>query len=458
MKTGTLHSPSCCTVAIVTFGCLMNEYDSKKMKGLLADKGYRLIDDYRKADVVLLNTCAVREKSEHKVFSLIGRLMQIRKQQKRHILIGVGGCSGEVSRAYLKEHFPDLDILFTPGNFVHIAEMLEQARSRQNRGYPPAGGKQSTMTEHVPEQDDPVVPSMFEGCGAVAEISVTMGCDNSCAYCIVPRARGKEVSRSPERIMQEVHLALQNGAKEIILLGQNVNSYRYETTTFPLLLEQVAQTEGVKRLRFVTSHPKDVSDELTEVVARNGNICRHLHLPVQSGSDRVLEAMKRGYTFEHYRKRVNRFKERVPGMSFSTDIIIGFPGETEEDFEETFRAVQEMDYETIYLFKYSPRAGTSAFLLEDSVSPEEKQRRFDIVLEYQSRRVYERNRSLEGKIVEVLVGAVPEKGDCMLSSRMENGTLVHFLPPEGREITEGSFCKVRITAGKPHSLRGEFIS
>ncbi|MBF0274387.1 MAG: tRNA (N6-isopentenyl adenosine(37)-C2)-methylthiotransferase MiaB [Nitrospinae bacterium] len=430
------------TVSVVTFGCQMNEYDSSKIKGILKNHNFPIIEDYKKADVILINTCAVREKSEHKVFSLIGRLLLIKK--KRNLVIGVGGCSAEVSKDYLLKHFPALDIIFTPENYPKIAQFVENALKGQR-----------SIHEIIEDNEEVVVESMFEECGASACISIMKGCDNNCAYCIVPQARGAEISRRPETIFKEIELALKSGVKEIILLGQNVNSYQFKDITFPQLLDEVAKIDGIKRLRFVTSHPKDVSDELIHVIKQNRNICRNIHLPVQSGSDATLKRMNRGYTYGHYREIISKFKAAIPEITFSTDMIVGFPQETEEDFEKTFQAVKDINFEGIYLFKYSVRQGTDAEKMDDDVTPKEKQRRFDLILNYQREMVLKKNKSLEGKIVNVLVTDFSKKDKHKLCGRTENSKAVNF--NSNGEVNINDVVDVRILAGFPNSLEGEIV-
>lgn len=430
-------------LSIVTLGCQMNKHDSEWISGLLADE-YDYTDDQGEADFLVVNTCAVREKAESKFFSLLGRLRPL-KEAKRDMVIGVAGCIAQDQGEEIVSREPLVDLVFGTRAIGNVPDMLRRFEET---------GRPQVDTSDVSNYDE--FPMRRESSFS-AWVSIMRGCDNYCSYCIVPHTRGREQSRPPASVVQEVERLAAEGFKEITLLGQNVNSYGVglaPAVDFPELLERVAAVEKVERLRFVTSHPKDLSDRLIEVMEKEEKVCPALHLPIQSGSDRILRLMKRGYTADHYFDRVEKLRERIPEISLTSDVIVGFPGETEEDFEATMKAIEQARYDNIFLFKFSPRNGTPAAELPESVPSMEAQRRFDAVMGLQKEITRRNYAGWVGKEVDVLVDGSSKKDVARYSGRIPQNLVVNF--NADRDFT-GETIRVRIVQSRQYSLEGQII-
>jgi tRNA-2-methylthio-N6-dimethylallyladenosine synthase len=398
---------------IDTMGCQMNERDSETIAGLLEGLGLRRAESLDQARVVVLNTCAVREKPEHKVFSKLGDVRKL-KLKRPDMLVVVAGCVAQVAHDEIRRRAPYVDVVVGPRNLSVLAEALQKA----------------TPTPVVAADDAEVVPEGLafrraEGLGAF--VNVSYGCDNFCAYCIVPYARGREQSRTPEAVVDEVRAAVAAGYREVTLLGQNVNSYR-GGVDFADLLGLVAEVDGLWRVRFTTSHPKDCSDRLLDVVRDLPVVCEHLHLPVQAGDDEVLARMGRGYTAAHYLSRVAAARERMPDLALTTDVMVGFPGEIEAQFERTLELFAQVRYDQAFMFKYSDRAGTRAEGEPDKVPETEKQRRLVALVALQNEVSREVNREQVGRVFEVLVEGPDPRDPAKLRGRTRGNKIMVFEP------------------------------
>ncbi|MBI1395596.1 MAG: tRNA (N6-isopentenyl adenosine(37)-C2)-methylthiotransferase MiaB [Betaproteobacteria bacterium] len=437
-------------VYIKTFGCQMNEYDSEKMRDLLTvEEGYQVTDDASAADLILFNTCSVREKAQEKVFTDLGMVRKF-KNDNPDVMIGVGGCVASQEGAAIVARAPFVDLVFGPQTLHRIPEMI---RARRTSGKP-----QVDITFPEIEKFDSLPPPA--AVGGQAFVSIMEGCSKYCSFCVVPYTRGEEVSRPFEDVLTEVADLAEHATKEVTLLGQNVNAYRGPMADgtiadFALLLEYVAEIPGIERIRFTTSHPKEFTQRLIDVYARVPKLASHVHLPVQSGSDRVLAAMKRGYTALEYKSTIRRLREARPDISLSSDFIVGFPGETEREFEQTLRLVEDVGFDASFSFVYSARPGTPAAELADPVPRAEKLRwlqRLQSQLEVQASRISE---SMLGSRQRVIVEGHSRKNPAELAGRTENNRVVNFGGPE-RLI--GQFVDVDITAVLPHSLRGVVLT
>lgn len=431
---------------LTTLGCQMNVHDSEKLAGLLESLGYSRTESEDDADLILFNTCSVRENPERKV---LGRLASLaaRKRANPRLVIGVCGCMTQVpaNRKRLWEEYPQVDLIFGTHNLHELPAYLDRVRQGER------------VVEVWEEGREPVedVPVHREG-SLHAWVDITYGCDNACAYCIVPITRGRCRSRRPDRIVAEVREAVRGGAREVTLLGQNVNAYGKDlelegAPDFAGLLWQLNEVEGLWRIRFTTSHPKDVSESLVDALARAEKVCEHLHLPLQSGSDRVLARMNRGYTSGDYLRLVERLRRAVPGLALTTDLIVGFPGETEEDFADTLSLVERVQFDAAFTFVYSPRPGTPAAGFPDQVEVETKRDRITRLIALQERCSEERNRRLAGEEVEVLVEGESKTDPDMLSGRTRTNKLVHF--PGPRDLT-GTLVRVQVEETHPWTLYG----
>lgn len=419
---------------VETFGCQMNARDSEKIRGVLRSVGYRDTDDEEKADFILYNTCTVREHANQRIYGRLGVLKK-RKEEKPHLKIALCGCmmqeKGEAEE--VRKRFPFVDLIFGTYNLADFAGLLAETLTK--------GGRTTALEDHMEElpEDMPVLRKYPFKSG----VNITYGCNNFCSYCIVPYVRGREISRPAEDILREVEALAKDGVKEIMLLGQNVNSYgtgSADTTAFPELLSRCAAVPGIRRVRFMTSHPKDFSDALIAVIAENETICRHIHLPVQSGSTRILTEMNRRYTREGYLDLVRRIRKAIPDISLTTDIIVGFPGETEEDFRETLSLVEEVGYDSVFTFLYSKRSGTKAAEMPDQVPEEVAKERFDRLLALVREKAEERCARFTGQIKPVLVEEV-NRDEGYLTGRLSENIVVHFPGCPG-EI--GSIVPVRL--------------
>lgn len=419
----------------------MNELDSERLSGSLKLRGYRRVEDETRADLILLNTCSVRDKAEQKVFSRLGRLREIKRDTGAKI--GVCGCVAQQEGEKILERAPWVDFVMGPGNVGHLDDVLEHGRKiavefPQDRKYDALAIDRTSPTK--------------------AWVTIIEGCNKNCTFCIVPTTRGREMSRPFDDVLAEVRTAVESGRVEIELLGQTVNAYRCPATgnDFGALLSAVAEIRGVVRLRFTTSHPAEVNDSMIAAMRDHANISRYLHLPVQSGSSRVLRRMKRLYTREKYLETIARIRAAIPEIHFSTDIIVGFPGETEDDFQETLALIEHVGYGSLFAFKYSPRPGTPSLkmgqIVDDAVASDRLQRLFDV----HERMKRARLESYRGRVVPVLVEGPSKHDPEMLSGRTDDYWVVNFHGDPATPL--GSILGVRIEAAQHHTLRGEAVA
>ncbi|NLK36768.1 MAG: tRNA (N6-isopentenyl adenosine(37)-C2)-methylthiotransferase MiaB [Epulopiscium sp.] len=432
----------------LAMGCQMNAHDSEKLEGMLTEMGYLKTTNETDADFIIYNTCCIRENAEQKVYGKLGWLKHYKKSNPDAI-VALCGCMMQQDTVLntIKSKYKHVDIIFGTFNLYKLPELIA---TRKETG---------EMTIDIWEENRlivenvPTIPS-FSYKGAV---NIMYGCDNFCAYCIVPYVRGRERSRNPEDILAEIRGLVSQGMKEILLLGQNVNSYGKKLDspiTFAELLRQVNEVEGLERIRFMTSHPKDLSDDLIAAMRDCDKVCHYLHLPVQSGSTNVLRRMNRKYTKESYLELVRKVKSAIPDIAISTDIIVGFPGETEEDFQDTLDVIREVRYSTAFTFLYSKRTGTPAATMEDQVPEDVMKDRFDRLLKVLNPLIHEENHKQIGTTQMVLVEEVSKQKDTILTGRTDNNTLVHF---EGSKELIGSIVPVKIVDNKTFYLIGERI-
>lgn len=436
-------------VFIRTFGCQMNEYDSDKMSDVLrAAEGYEPTSDVEQADLILFNTCSVREKAQEKVFSDLGRVKHLKK---KGVLIGVGGCVASQEGAAIVERAPYVDIVFGPQTLHRLPQMIADRR-RLNTAQVDISFPEIEKFDHLP-------PARVEG--ASAFVSIMEGCSKYCSYCVVPYTRGEEVSRPFEDVLTEVAGLADQGVKEVTLLGQNVNAYRgamggtAEIADFALLLEYVAEIPGIQRIRYTTSHPNEFTARLVEAYARIPQLVNHLHLPVQHGSDRILMAMKRGYTAMEYKSTIRKLRAVRPGISLSSDFIVGFPGETETDFDQMMRLIDDVGFDASFSFIFSPRPGTPAATLPDEAPRERKLQRLQqlqAAIESNVRRI---GASRVGTVQRILVEGPSRKDARELMGRTECNRIVNFDAGPQRDRLIGQMLDIRITEAFPHSLRGQ---
>jgi tRNA-2-methylthio-N6-dimethylallyladenosine synthase len=434
---------------IQTNGCQMNEYDSDKMRDVLqASHGMELTEFPEQADVLLLNTCSIREKAQEKVFSAIGRWKKI-KDKRPGVIIGVGGCVASQEGAALQKRAPYVDIVFGPQTLHRLPELLNQARN----------GQQHVVDISFPEIEkfDALPAPRAEG--PKAYVSVMEGCSKYCTYCVVPYTRGEEVSRPLNDVIAEISTLAEQGVREINLLGQNVNAYRGQTAdgdiaSFALLLHYVAAVEGIDRIRFTTSHPLEFTDDIIEAFAEIPQLVNHLHLPVQSGSNRILAEMKRGHKREDYLEIIRKMKLVRPGISLSSDFIIGFPGETEQDFADTLDLIEEVGFDFSYSFIFSPRPGTPAANFIDEVTAATKEQRLQVLKERLNDMSMAYSEAMIGTVQSVLVEGVSKKNPLHLTGRTENNRVINFAA-HPRLI--GQFVDVLVAEALPNSLRGRVV-
>ena len=407
------------TFCVNTFGCQMNARDSEKLRGILECIGYVEAQD-EQADFVIYNTCTVRENANQRVYGRLGKLHHYKKENP-HMRIALCGCMMQEAHVVekLRTSYRFVDIVFGTHNVYKLAELIVD-RYESSSMVIDIWKDTNKIVEDLPSQRK---FSFKSG------VNISFGCNNFCSYCIVPYVRGRERSRKPEDIIKEIRQLVADGVVEVMLLGQNVNSYGKELEhpmTFARLLQEIEKIEGLERIRFMTSHPKDLSDELIAVMRDSRKICRHLHLPVQSGSSRILKIMNRKYNKEQYLELVEKIRREIPDMSLTTDIIVGFPGETWEDFEETLDVVRKARYDSAFTFLYSKRTGTPAATMENQVPEEEMKRRFDVLLEEVQQIGRQMSARFEGTVQEVLVEEVNEQDASLMTGRMGNNLLVHF--------------------------------
>ena len=440
-------------VYVKTFGCQMNEYDSDKMVDVLNHHDGMIKTDHPEdADVILLNTCSVREKAQEKVFSDLGRLREL-KAQKPNLLIGVGGCVASQEGKHIVNRAPYVDFVFGPQTLHRLPELIE---ARHQTGLP-----QVDISFPEIEKFDNLPPAKVEG--GAAYVSIMEGCSKYCSYCVVPYTRGEEVSRPFEDVLTEVAGLAQQGVQEIHLLGQNVNAYRgkmsgsEEIADFAMLLEYVSDIPGVERIRFTTSHPKEFTQRLIDAYAKLPKLVNHLHLPVQHGSDRVLANMKRGYTVLEYKSVIKKIKAIRPDIVISSDFIVGFPGETDEDFEQLMKLVREIKFDNSYCFIYSERPGTPAANLKDDTPTQVKNERLKTLVAQIDQHVLEINQSMVGKTEKVMMESMARDG-IHLQGRTENGRVVLIeVNSDHAKRLIGKLESVKFTEAMAHSLRGELI-
>lgn len=432
-----------------TYGCQMNENDSEKIAGMLESIGYLPVDSPDAADIILLNTCCVRRNAEKKVYGQIGQLKQLKKQNP-DLILAVCGCmvQQESELAVIQDSYPYVDLVFGTHNLHRLPELLHQVQRDQRRVIE-VWDSEGEVVEGLPVKHKD---------GFQAWITIMYGCNNYCSYCIVPYVRGRERSRSKGSILEEVRSLVDSGFCEFTLLGQNVNSYGNDTGEdydFAALMQDVSQVDGVKRLRFTTSHPKDMSDRLIDVIAAGDSICEHIHLPLQSGSDRVLSRMNRHYSRDDYFRLTELIKDKIPGYSITTDLIVGFPGETRADFEDTLDMVRRVRFDSAFTFAYSPRIGTPAAEMSDQVPHQDRMERLYELIEVQNAISKERNAEMLGKTVEVLVEGASSRDSSRYQGRTRTNKIVTFDPES--DLDTGSSTWVRVIRAKTWTLEGERV-
>ena len=435
------------TFYLKTYGCQMNEHDSENIEALLTGLGFTKVDNYENADLVLLNTCSIRENAHNKAFGMLGRLKHL-KAQKKDLIVGLCGCMAQEASVVeeIIKKYSWVNFVFGTHNMYQLPNIIDRA-IEENKQQIEVFSKEGDLVEGLP---------VIRTNNYKAYVNIIYGCNKFCTYCIVPYTRGRERSRAKEDILKEVDELIKDGYKEITLLGQNVNAYGkdlYDDYTLGNLLEDIAKKD-IPRVRFMTSHPWDFTDSMVEVIGKYKNIMPSVHLPVQSGSSRILKLMGRRYTRESYLELFNKIKNTVPGVAISTDIIVGFPGETEEDFLETLSLAEECKYDNAFTFIFSKREGTPACLLKDETSEEEKENRLQRLNKVVNKYFLENNKKLENKIVEVLVEGVSEK-DNMFYGYTDTNKLINF--SSEKEVVPGDIIKVKVVAAKTWSLDGEAI-
>ncbi|EMD99615.1 tRNA (N6-isopentenyl adenosine(37)-C2)-methylthiotransferase MiaB [Stutzerimonas chloritidismutans] len=430
---------------IETHGCQMNEYDSSRMVDLLGEhQAMEITENPAEADVILLNTCSIREKAQEKVFSQLGRWREL-KLDNPQLVIGVGGCVASQEGAAIRDRAPYVDVVFGPQTLHRLPEMIDAARTTKK----PQVDISFPEIEKFDRLPEPRVD------GPSAFVSVMEGCSKYCTFCVVPYTRGEEVSRPLADVLAEVvHLA-ENGVKEVTLLGQNVNGYRYDGHDFADLLHAVAAVDGIGRIRYTTSHPLEFSDAIIQAHADIPQLVKYLHLPVQAGSDRILAAMKRNHTALEYKSRIRRLKAAVPDILISSDFIVGFPGETDKDFEQTMKLIEDVGFDFSYSFVYSSRPGTPAADLADDTPDEVKKQRLAILQQRINQQGFENSRRMVGTTQRILVSDYSKKDPGMLQGRTEHNRIVNFRCDNPRLI--GQFVDVHIDDALPHSLRGTLL-
>lgn len=432
---------------IRTFGCQMNEYDSQKLEKIL-EQGYVAVDTPEQADLVVINTCSVREKPEHKLFSLLGEMREL-KQHKPHLMVGVGGCVAQQEGKNIVDRSPVVDFVFGTHNLSLVPSLIERRE---------AGAAPQVAVDYRDEWEE--LPLGFSGAERVSVfVSISRGCNKNCTYCIVPTTRGPEVSRSLDEIKKEIRIAVHRGAKEIVLLGQTVNSYGLDFTprsSFVSLLQEISAIPGVERIRFTSPHPQEVRQDFIDLVCENPKVCRHIHMPLQSGSDRILKAMNRNYRRKRYLGIIEALRARVPEMAITTDIIVGFPGETEADFRETLEIMDIVQFDNSYSFVYSPRPGTVAAEMED---PEPFEKKLERLKELQARQEVisaAKLKSWTGKTVEVLLDGPSHIDKTKLQGRTSQNITLN-INHETPQLSPGQTVQVHVTGTGRFTLKGDVI-
>ena len=433
------------TFHITTFGCQMNEHDSEIMAGLLIENGYVQASSRDEADIVIFNTCSIRENADKRFFGTLGQLKHRKEQEKENFTVCVCGCMMQQQHITdtLKAKYPWVDVVCGTHNFHELPKLLENLYTEKKKQFDiwPDGG----ITENLPAE------RLFRH---KSFVNIMYGCNNFCSYCIVPYTRGHERSRRPQDILREVHHLSADGVREITLLGQNVNSYKGEEADFTDLIYMLAEVEGIERIRFMTSHPKDLSDKLIGAFRDCDKLCKYIHLPVQSGSDAVLKAMNRKYDRKRYFSLVEKLRDAVPDIAISTDIIVGFPGETEKDFEDTLDLAERVGYDSAFTFLYSMREGTPAAKSPDQIPEDIKHNRFNRLVDVINNSAASKNAGYIGSVKEVLVDGRSRNGSSAWEGRTDSFKLVNF---HGRDGLEGKLVNVRITGANTFSLTGEIV-
>lgn len=437
------------TFCVTTFGCQMNARDSEKLVGILEEMGYIEAEEEESADFVIFNTCTVRENANQRVYGRLGQLSRVKKQNP-YMMIGLCGCMMQEPEVVekIKKSYRYVDLIFGTHNIYKFAELIV-TRLQSQRMVIDIWKDTDQIVEDLPNERKYTFKS---------GVNIMFGCNNFCSYCIVPYVRGRERSRNPKDIVREIERFVADGVVEVMLLGQNVNSYGKtldEPITFAQLLKEIEKIEGLKRIRFMTPHPKDLSDELIEVISQSKKICRHLHLPLQSGSSRILEKMNRRYTKEQYLNLVERIRAKIPDISLTTDIIVGFPGETEEDFLETMDVVQKVRYDSAFTFQYSKRTGTPAAAMDEQVPADIVKDRFDRLLNEVQHISAEVCSVYTDTIQEVLVEMVNDHDTALVTGRMSNNLLVHF---PGDISLVGKLVSVKLTECHGFYYLGEMVN
>ena len=431
---------------ILVYGCQMNIADAERMEGQLQAAGYARTEETANADIILINTCCVRETAEDKVYGKIGEVKKI-KEKNPKLIFGIAGCMAQKEGDNLMRRAPHIDFVLGTGKVQELTRIIAEIRAEHSPVVDVA------LSDSEIAEDLPVA----RGGRFSAWVPIMYGCNNYCTYCIVPYVRGRERSRAPEEVVAEVRRAVAEGYHEVTLLGQNVNSYGkdHKEADFADLLRMVDEVEGIRRVRFMTSHPKDISDKLIDTIKSGAHICEHIHLPVQYGSSRLLKAMNRGYTVEKYRERALRVREALPEASLTTDLIVGFPGETEEDFAQMLAFLREMRYDSAYTFLYSKRSGTPAATMANQVADDVKHARLNRLMEEQNAISRAINERLMGAELEIMVEGASKNDPRVWSGRTRTNKIVLF--PHGAE-QEGDFVQVRITQPQTWVLKGEIVS
>lgn len=429
---------------IETYGCQMNKYDSELIAGILESIGYEITPHAKEADLILINTCSVREHAESRAWGRLGATCELKKL-KPQLIVGVVGCMAQRIGAQILADKPFLNFALGPDNYRHLPEILQEL----GKTIPKKLRRQQTAVTDFEDYAD-IYPRRTPGVSAW--VAIMRGCNNFCAYCIVPYLRGRERSRKASNVLHEVARLVAEGFREVTLLGQNVNSYHDGEILFPELLRQVSRTPGLWRVRFASSHPKDLSRELIQVMAEEPTICPHIHLAVQSGSDRILKSMNRHYTRAHFLNLLTEARHSVPDIRFTTDIIVGFPGETEADFQATLDLVKQARFDNAFTFKYDPRAGTRAAELPETVPELEKQQRLEALIQLQDQITREINQAQIGRVFPVLIDGPSKKSAHHFKGRTATNKIVVF---RNQQFTAGTLIAAKIVAADGHTLFGE---
>ncbi len=442
-----LNNGKLLTYSVFTMGCQLNENDSEKISGMLEEMGYVKIDDYKNADLVVFNTCCVRENAEEKLFGKIGEIKKIKEE--RDVLLAIGGCMMQEEKMLkkIKESYPFVNVIFGTHTLQNLPENIYKAIS-QNKKVKDVIDIDGEIYENLPIKRN----SDFK-----ASVTIMYGCNNFCTYCIVPYVRGRERSREPEKILEEIEELAKDGYKEITLLGQNVNSYKgnEKIRNFAELLNEVCKIDGIEKVDFISPHPKDFTDDVIEVIAKNEKVSRIIHLPLQSGNTKVLKEMNRKYTKEQFLELAEKMKSRIDGLVLSTDIIVGFPGETDEEFEDTLDVVRKVNFEQIFMFIYSKRDGTVAAKRDDQIPEDIKHKRFDKLKELYESKVDENNEKYIGTIQQILIESLSRYNNDTYEGRTKTNKVV--IIPKTKNYEIGEVVTVKIKENHKWYLKGEVV-